>query len=197
MNMIKNIYFAGIFFLGALAAPAFAALSVGEAAPDFKARAALAGGEFDFVLTDALKKGPVVIYFYPSAYTNGCNLQARTFAVNREAFVEVGATVIGVSLDSIARLKEFSADPEYCGGKVAVASDSSGVISKAYGLHIREARAGRKDTRGADIEHGSVERTTYVVKADGRIAATIEGLAPVDNVARALDAVRSLAGRTR
>ena len=76
-----------------------------------KAQASLAGKEFSYSLADALKKGPVVVYFYPSAYTQGCNIQAHTFAENMDKFNAAGSTVIGVSLDSIARLNDFSADP--------------------------------------------------------------------------------------
>ncbi len=90
---------------------ALAALGVGGAAPDFTAKASLAGKAFDFKLKDALKKGPVVVYFYPSAYTGGCNLQAHTFAINMDKFTAAKATVVGVSLDSIDRLNKFSADP--------------------------------------------------------------------------------------
>lgn len=175
--------------------PAGAALKEGEAAPDFKAQASIAGKTFAYSLKDSLKKGPVVVYFYPSAYTNGCNLQAHTFAENHQKFAAAGATVVGVSLDSIARLNEFSADPEYCGGKVAVASDTDGRIARAYDLSVREAGTGRKDTRGKDIEHGFAERTTFVVGAEGRIVATISGVAPVANVEKALEVVQQLASR--
>ena len=91
--------------------PAFAALKQGDSAPDFTAKASLAGKEFDFSLESALKKGPVVVYFYPSAFTGGCNIEAHTFAENKEKFDAAGASIIGVSRDSIARLNDFSADP--------------------------------------------------------------------------------------
>jgi len=179
--------------LGALgAAPAHAALKEGDAAPAFTAQASLAGKAFSFSLTEALKKGPVVVYFYPSAYTGGCNLQAHTFAVKHDQFASAGATIVGVSLDSIQRLNDFSADPQYCAGKIAVASDADGRIAKAYELQVREAVAGRKDTRGADIDHGFAERTTFIVRPDGRIAATIGGLTPAENVEQALAAVQKL-----
>ena len=178
-----------------LAAPAFAALKEGDAAPAFEAPASLAGKTFGFSLRDALKKGPVVVYFYPSAYTGGCNVQAHTFAVNYDKFTAAGASIVGVSLDSIARLNEFSADPEYCAGKIAVASDVGGKIARAYDLNVRDAVAGRKDTRGADIDHGYAERTTFIVTPDGKIAATVGGLAPEVNVERALQAVQKLAAR--
>src|SRR5579871_1516019 len=98
------------------ATPSFAELKQGDTAPDFTAQASLAGKEFTFSLRDALKKGPVVVYFYPAAFTGGCNLQAHTFAENHDKFAAAGASVIGVSLDSIARLNDFSADPKYCAG---------------------------------------------------------------------------------
>src|SRR5882672_9278502 len=167
------------------ASSAFAALKEGDAAPAFTARASLAGKASDFSLKESLKNGPVVVYFYPSAFTGGCNLQAHTFALNQEKFAAAGAAIVGVSLDSIARLNDFSADPNYCAGKIAVASDEDGRIAKAYDLSIREAVAGRKDTRGIEINHGFTERTTFVVKPDGTIAAVLGGLAPADNVEQA------------
>mgnify|MGYP006198376575 CR=1 FL=1 len=124
----------------------------GDTAPSFTARASLAGEEFDFSLADALEDGTVVVYFYPSAYTQGCNIQAREFAVNMDEFREAGASVIGVSLDSIERLNDFSADPEYCAGKLPVASDESGEIARSYGLEVADGRPGIKDTRGIEID---------------------------------------------
>jgi peroxiredoxin Q/BCP len=173
--------------------PSHAALKAGDPAPDFKTEAALAGKAYNYALKDALKAGPVVVYFYPSAYTGGCNIQAHTFATQIDQFKAAGATVLGLSLDSIGRLKEFSADPDYCAGKLSVASDADGKIARAYELNVREAQAGRKDTRGQDIDHGFAERTTFVVTPDGRIAATLGGLTPAENVAQALQTVQKLA----
>src|SRR5260221_14422043 len=102
---------------GVTTIPALAALKTGDTAQDFSARASLAGKEFDFSLKDALKKGPVVVYFYPSAFTGGCNIEAHTFAESKEKFDAVNVTIIGVSQDSIKRLNEYSADPSYCAGK--------------------------------------------------------------------------------
>jgi peroxiredoxin Q/BCP len=181
----------------ALALPAVAALKAGNTAPDFQAQASVAGKAFSYSLKEALKKGPVVVYFYPAAYTVGCNLQARAFAVNYDKFAAAGASIIGVSLDSIGRLNEFSADPDYCAGKVAVASDPDGKIAKAYELSVQEGVRGIKDTRGADIGHGFAERTTFVVTPDGRIAATLEGLGPKANVEKALETVQRLGGGQR
>lgn len=175
--------------------PAQAALNEGDVAPVFEASAALDGKNFTYALRDALKKGPVVVYFYPSAYTSGCNIQAHTFAEKSGQFVAAGASIVGVSLDSIARLKTFSADPDYCAGKIAVASDSSGSIAKSYGLSIHVAMEKYKDTRGAEIDHDFAERTTFVVAPDGRVAGVIGGLSPKANVDKALDVVRQLANK--
>lgn len=177
----------------AIALPAMAALQVGDTAPAFKAQASLAGKAFTFSLKETLKKGPVVVYFYPSAYTGGCNIQAHSFAVNNDKFVAAGATIIGVSLDSIARLNDFSADPDYCAGKIAVASDADGKIAKSFDLAVRDTSVGKKDTRGVEIDHGFTERTTYIVTPDGKIAATLGGLSPTVNVDKALEAVQKLA----
>src|ERR1051325_4339796 len=141
--------------------PLLAALKVGEKAPDFSARSSLAGKEFNFSLPDALKKGAVVVYFYPSAYTKGCDLEAHTFAEQKEKFDAAGATIIGVAADSIARVNAFSAEPEYCAGKFPVASDATGKIAASYNLEKSSPKAGMKDVRGADIDHEFIERHTY------------------------------------
>lgn len=184
--------FAACLVSAAVVFSAQAALKEGDVAPDFTTQAALAGKTFSFSLKETLKKGPVVVYFYPSAYTHGCNIQAHTFAEKHDQFVAAGATIVGVSLDSLARLKEFSADPDFCAGKLVVASDADGRIAKAYALKVGEAVAGAKDTRGVEIDHGFAERTTFVVKPDGKIAATIGGLSPAANVDQALLKVRQL-----
>lgn len=182
----------GLLASSLIAVSAFAALEAGDEAPGFKARASLAGEPFDYSLEDALAEGTVVVYFYPSAYTRGCNIQAHEFSVRMEEFNAAGATVIGVSLDDIERLNDFSADPEYCAGKLAVASDESGDIARSYGLEVRGAVEGAKDTRGVDITHGFAERTTFIVTPDGRIAETIGGVSPFENVELSLEAVRKL-----
>ena len=183
----------GCLLSSAITFPAFAALKAGDTAPDFQTQASQAGKAFDYSLKESLQKGPVVVYFYPSAYTKGCNIQAHTFAINHDKFTAAGATIIGVSLDSIDRLNQFSADPEYCAGKVAIASDANGAIAKAYDLVVKEAAPGKKDSRGEEINHGFAERTTFIVTPDGKIAATLGGLKPAENVAKALETVQQLA----
>jgi peroxiredoxin Q/BCP len=179
-----------------MAVPAFAALKQGEQAPVFSAKASLAGKTLDFSLKAALQRGPVVVYFYPSAFTAGCNIEAHTFAENKEKFDAAGATIIGVSRDSIERLNAFSADPDYCAGKIAVASDADGSIARSYDLKSTAARPGMKDVRGVDIGHDFTERTTFVVKPDGTIAGTFSSsddkITPAEHVQKALAAVQRL-----
>ena len=176
-----------------------AALKPADPAPDFSAKASLAGKEFNFSLPDALKKGPAVVYFYPSAYTKGCDLEAHTFAENKEKFDAVGATIIGVSADSIERLNAFSADPDYCAGKFPVASDPGHKIADSYHLTAQGARPGFKDVRGVEIDHDFIERTTFVVGKDHKIIATLSSaddkLTPDQHVTKALEIVQKLAGK--
>lgn len=191
MSRFSRTLSAGLL-CAALPFSGLAALKQGDTAPDFTAPAALAGKDFSFSLKEALKRGPVVVYFYPSAFTGGCNIQAHTFALNQDKFTAAGASIIGVSLDSIARLDDFSADPNYCAGKIPVASDADGKIARSYDLSIRDALPGKTDTRGVEIGHGFAERITYLVTPEGRIAAVLGGLAPVDNVEKTLEAVQKL-----
>ena len=190
---MKKLLLAGLVSI-AVALPVVA-LNKGDTAPMFTAKASLAGKEFNYSLAAALKEGPVVVYFYPSAFTAGCNIQAHTFAENMDAFKAAKASVIGVSLDSIQRLNDFSADPAYCAGKLPVASDADGSIAKSFGVTVGEARPGAKDSRGVDIDHGFADRMTFVLTKDGKVASTFGGrqLAPDQNVMQALQAVKDLA----
>ena len=181
----------------AFSLPATAALKNGEKAPDFTARASLDGKQFDFSLADALKKGPVVVYFYPAAYTPGCNMEAHEFAVAKEKFDVAGATIIGVSQDNIERLVEFSSDPAYCAGKFPVASDAKGEISKAYNLSVRVREEGSKDTKGRDLsKRSSTERTTFVIGKDGQIVKTLssadDAIKASDHAEKSLEVLASL-----
>jgi peroxiredoxin len=119
-------------------------------------------------------------------------MQAHSFSENSDKFTAAGATVIGVSLDRISTLNQFSADPQYCAGKVPVASDPEGKIAKSYDLQVREGKPGARNTRGEEIGHGFAERTTFVVMPDGKVAATIGNVSPTENVAKALEAVQHL-----
>jgi peroxiredoxin len=178
---------------------AFATLKPGARAPKFSAPASLAGHAFHFSLSAALKKGPVVVYFYPSAFTGGCDLEAHTFAQDKDEFTAAGATIIGVSEDSMARLKQFSADPKYCAGRFPVASNPSGSIGASYGVLRYPAMKGAKDVRGVAIDHGFFARTTFVINKDGKIVAEFSSaadhLSPPEHVEKALAVVRKLAGK--
>lgn len=179
--------------------PVLAALKIGDMAPDFSAKGSLAGKEIDFSLQAALKKGPVVVYFYPSAYTKGCDLEAHTFATMKDKFDAAGATIIGVSGDSVARLNVFSADPEYCAGKFPVASDANLSIAASYNLTTTAVKAGQMDVRGTAIDHDFIERTTFVIGKDHKIIATLSSkddhLAPDEHVKKALEIVQGLASK--
>lgn len=171
-------------------------LAKGSIAPLFTAKASLSGNEFEFSLKKALGKGPVVVYFYPSAYTGGCDLEAHTFADLKDSFSAAGATIIGVSADDIERLKSFSSSPEYCAGKFPVASDPSGKIAATYGLKLNPPQAGVKDVRGKQVTHGFIPRTTFVINKNGRIVAVFSSqtdhIAPDEHVKKSLAIVRKL-----
>lgn len=191
--------FLALTFSALLGLPLLAALKVADKAPDFSARASLAGKEFNFSLQDALKKGPVVVYFYPSAYTKGCDLEAHTFAQEKDKFDAAGATIIGVSADSIARLDVFSADPDYCAGKFSVASDADRKIANSYNLTANSVKAGMKDVRGVEIDHDFIQRVTFVIGKDHKIIATLSSaddkLSPDQHVEKALEIVQKLAAK--
>jgi peroxiredoxin len=191
-----NKIFLGLAFAAIAGAPALAALSVGDKAPDFSAQASLAGKEFTFSLENALQKGPVVVYFYPSAYTKGCDLEAHTFAEQKDKFVAAGATIIGVSGDSIARLDAFSSDPNYCAGKFPVASDSDGKIAASYNLMTSTPKPGMTDVRGDAIDHAFIERVTFVIGKDDKVIARLsskdDNLTPDAHVAKSLEIVQGL-----
>jgi peroxiredoxin Q/BCP len=171
-------------------------LSEGDVAPVFTTQATLAGTEFNFSLQGALAKGPVVVYFYPSAYTGGCDLEAHTFAELKDKFTAAGATIIGVSADDIQRLDSFSSDSNYCAGKFPVASDPGGKIAATYGLNFTPPKTGAKDVRGQDITHGFIPRTTFVIGKDGKIIAVFSSetdhISPAAHVEKALDIVKAL-----
>lgn len=193
---MKNLILAGLFACTLGATPALAALKPGDMAPDFTAQGSLGGKPFTFNLKAALKKGPVVVYFYPSAYTNGCDLEAHTFAEQKEKFDAAGASIVGVSADDLARLTKFSADPAFCAGKFPIASDADTKIAASYKLKVSAPRTGAHDVNQTAINHAFIERVTYVIGKDGRIAAALsstdDGLSPDQHVDKSLEIVASL-----
>lgn len=165
----------------ASAAPAYAALPVGAKAPDFTTRGAVAGKVVNVTLAKQLKRGPVVLYFFPAAFTAGCNAEAKAFAENVAAFRAAGATVIGMSADAVADLQKFSAAE--CAGKFAVASAGPAVVA-GYDVAL-----GRQ-VKGRDV----TTRTSYVIGRDGRIVFVHDDMSAERHVALTLDAVRKLKG---
>jgi thioredoxin-dependent peroxiredoxin len=149
-----------------------AALKPGAQAPDFSARASLGGKEFDFSLAEALSRGPVVLYFYPAAFTPGCTIEAHAFAEAIDKFKALGASVIGVSSDDIATLNKFSVS-EYR-SKFPVAADADKKIMTAY---------------DARLALGYANRTSYVIAPDGHIIYEYTALDPSQHVANTLAAV--------
>ena len=161
------------------ATPAFAALKVGAAAPDFSAQASQAGKQFPFKLSDALKKGPVVLYFFPAAFTSGCTIEAHEFADASADYAKLGATLIGVTAGNIDRLTEFSVSE--CRSKFAVAADPGAKIAKRYDSTI-------------SIWPGHSDRTSYVIApggSGGKVIFTYSDLKPDEHVARTMASVKA------
>lgn len=166
-----------LLLVGALAAgPAGAALPNGAKAPDFQATASLAGKTFRFSLAEALKKGPVVLYFYPAAFTPGCTIEAHDFAEAIDRYQALGASVIGVSHDTIETLEKFSVSE--CRSKFAVAADTDQSIMKAYDA-VLEGKP----------QYAS--RTSYVIAPDGRVVYSYTDLDPGKHVQNTLAALHA------
>ncbi len=147
----------------AVSAQALAALPAGTVAPTFKATASLAGKEFSYDLANALTKGPVVVYFYPGAFTVACNIQAHTFAQDMDQFHSAGATVIGVSLDKIETLDAFSSDPQYCAASSPSLRMRTAASRRATTLSIKTLPAGREGRGFARHQHRSRLRGAHDV----------------------------------
>jgi len=158
-----------------MAPGAYAALPDGSNAPDFTAQASLGGNTYTFSLAKALKKGPVVLYFYPAAFTPGCTTEAHDFAKAMPQFKALGATVIGVSHDPIAKLQRFSVSE--CRKQFPVASDANGTIMKEYDAVLAKNPA-------------YANRTSYVIAPDGKILYSYTNLDPADHVANTMAVVR-------
>ncbi|WP_136163743.1 peroxiredoxin [Sphingomonas flavalba] len=156
------------------AVPAAAALNPGAKAPDFTTQASLAGKASGFTLSKALKKGPVVLYFFPAAFTPGCTAEAHEFAEATAEFAKHGATVIGLSADPIEKLNEFSV--KECRNKFAVGTASPAIIA-GYDVKL-------------PAREGLSNRTSYVIAPDGRIIFTHSAMNPVGHVTGTLDAVK-------
>ncbi len=172
---MKRILISAIVLAGLAAAPAHAALAVGAKAPDFDVKAAQAGKEFDFSLADALKKGPVVLYFFPAAFTPGCTIEAHEFAEATDGFKALGATVIGVTAGNASRVTEFSSVE--CRNKFAVAADPDQKVIKAYDAVLKQKP-----------EYS--DRTSYVIAPDHTVLMTYTDLNPDKHVDMAMEAVK-------
>ncbi len=159
-----------------ISAPALAALPVGAKAPEFKADGYQGGQPIKFDLAQALKKGPVVLYFFPAAHTTGCNIEAHLFADSIDKFKAQGATVIGVTAGNIDQLSDFSKETEHCSGKFPVAADPTLAIAKSYDATLA-------------LRPGWSDRTSYVIGPDGKILLSYSNLKPDEHVTQTLGAV--------
>ena len=162
--------------LALVASPSFAALPVGTQAPDFRTTGALAGKPFTLHLKDQLRHGPVVLYFYPKAFTQGCTLEAKAFADAMPEFRKAGARVVGMSADDLDTLKRFST--EACRSKFPVATASAETI-KAYDVVLKQ-------------KPELTDRTSYVIDRKGRVVMVHSDLDWKDHVAKTLAAVKAL-----
>ncbi len=160
-----------------IAGPAMAHLAVGAPAPIFSAPGYLAGKPLNFDMKAALKKGPVVLYFFPSAHTSGCNAEAHLFAEAVDQFKSQGATVIGVTSGKLGELAAFSSETEHCSGKFPVAADPKAAIAKSYDSTLA-------------IFPGHSDRTSYVIEPTGKVLFVYSDLNPNQHVALTLDAVK-------
>ncbi|WP_126285452.1 peroxiredoxin [Burkholderia stagnalis] len=154
-----------------------AELKAGDAAPDFTTQASLAGKTYTYSLADALKKGPVVLYFYPAAFTKGCTIEAHAFADAVDHYKSYGATVIGVSSDDIGTLTKFSVSE--CRSKFPVAADPDTKIIRAY------------DAKLPALDRAN--RVSYVISPEGKILYEYTSMSPDKHVENTLGAVKAWA----
>ena len=168
-------WIACIIVVAMLSSPAFAELKAGDKAPDFTTQASLGGKVFNFSLAESLKQGPVVLYFYPAAFTSGCTIEAHNFAEAVDKFKALNATVIGISTDNIDTLNKFSVSE--CRSKFAVAADPDGRITKSYDSMLM-------------WKSGWSSRTSYVIAPDGKIIYAYTAMSPDKHVENALNALR-------
>src|SRR5471030_1958125 len=161
------------------ATPSFAALKPGDAAPDFTAMAALGGEEFSFSLAGALKKGPVVLYFFPKAFTTGCTAEAHEFAEAAASFTAAGATLIGMSADDIGTLHKFST--QECSAKFPVAADPDLKVIRSFDTVLTLQS-------GATV----ADRVSYVIAPDGKIVYAYSDRSADKHVENTLAAVKAL-----
>lgn len=173
---MKTSVLSFVFTLFATAAAA--ALKPGAPAPDFTVQAAQGGKDFDFALADALKKGPVVLYFYPKSFTSVCTVEAHEFAEAMEEFAAMGASVIGVSGDKIETQREFST--KECRDKFPVGADPDFKVIKAYDAAFSVPVAGPM----------FASRISYVISPEGRILSTVEDSGAHKHIENALAVVK-------
>lgn len=174
MHKLKTLTAAAALLLS-LVSTANAALDIGERAPNFTTAAAKAGATFSYTLADQLAKGPVVLYFFPAAFTDGCSIEAHEFAEATAQFEALGASIVGVSGDDIDTLSKFSV--KACNGKFPVASDGSKTIMKSFDAVMQT----RPDF---------ANRVSYLIAPSGAVVYSYLSLNPSKHVEKTLGALK-------
>ncbi|WP_211451687.1 peroxiredoxin [Collimonas antrihumi] len=173
---------AALLVCGSVAAPAFAALKAGQQAPAFTTQASIGGKVFSYSLADELKKGPVVLYFYPAAFTKGCTIEAHMFADAVDKYKALGATVIGVSADNIDTLNKFSVSE--CRSKFPVAADQDQSIMKSYDSVLL-------------YKTSYANRVSYVIAPNGNIIYEYSSMDPDKHVSNTLQALEQWSAKQK
>lgn len=181
--MTRTAILAAVALATAAATPALADLAPGAKAPDFTAPAYLAGKAFTFDMAAARKKGPVVLYFFPSAHTKGCNLEAHLFSEAAADFKAQGATLIGVTAGKVDELAAFSSETEHCGGKFPVAADVGAKIAKSYDSPLKMA--------GMTMPMDLSARSSYVIAPDGTVISAYTNMAADDHVNQTMTSLKA------
>ena len=176
METLMRLFLASAVIAATVPCNAFAALDIGEHTPDFSAQAAVAGSVYSFSLAESLKKGPVVVYFFPAAFSEGCSVEAHSFAEAIPEFKALGASVVGVSGDDIETLSKFSL--QACQSRFPVASDQTQSVMKSFDA-VMQTRP----------EYAN--RISYVITPDGTVVYHYMSLNPTKHVEKTLEALRS------
>lgn len=165
----RSLVLAAFAVASACSSQALATLQPGDTAPDFTAPAWLAGEAFEYSLSESLREGPVVLYFFPAANTPGCNIEAALFSQAIDDFKARGVSVIGITAGNTEQLRAFSADKATCAGKFPVAADAGAKIAADYSAVLE-----RKPEMSS--------RTSYLIGTDGRVLAVHSDLNPAQHV---------------
>jgi len=179
MKLLNTLSAAAVLTFSLFTLNANAALEVGDNAPNFSLKGAQGGKPLTFSLQQALQKGPVVLYFFPAAFTKGCTLEAHAFAEASDDFKKLGATVVGVTAGNVDQVDEFS--KLECRDKFAVAADPGAKVAGEYKTLMQ--------MNGKTVS----DRTSYVIAPDGKILMSYTDRNPDQHIQKSMDAVKQYA----